>query len=204
MDVPPDLLRPPETYGRGFCPHDAALVLDGWLPRLAAQEAQCRILLGALAHRFLARRGHHQLGFGRVGDYSRERLRNSARQLQRLATVSARPDRRGPRPCVAVSDGPPRGEATPGALARLDADVDTLDAFALDARMRAVLRAMRRIDWQLGRLLRLFLDRRLYRLMRFPSAARYLTERRRPSAREAGPPRALHRETHEEQALGAP
>ena len=51
--------------------------------------------------------------------------------------------------------------------------------------LRDVLHAMRRIDWQTGRLLRVFLDRRLYRLMRFPSAGRYLTERLGLSARKA-------------------
>src|SRR5438132_3916980 len=93
MDVPPDLLVPPEAYGRGFCPHDAALVLDGWLRRLAAQDARGRAILGRLARAFLRRRGHHELGFGRLGDYSRERLGVSARELQSLATVTARLER---------------------------------------------------------------------------------------------------------------
>src|SRR6266446_8418802 len=90
MDVPPDVLVPPEAYGRGFCPHDAALVLDGWLRRLAAQDTRGRMVLGRLARAFLRRRGHHELGFGRLGDYSRERLGLSARELQSLATVSSR------------------------------------------------------------------------------------------------------------------
>src|SRR5262245_43829563 len=313
MGVPPELLVPPEAYGRGFCPHDAALVLDGWLRRLAAQDACGRTILGRLARAFLRRRAHHELGFARLGDYSRERLGISARELQSLATVSARLEPL-PRLRAAFADGdlswaqvrllaavatpedeadwltrargrtvralaavirtPPDGEddddvafrlrcprrvrllwqhvvelarrmagsqvthgqaaeaiAAEGLSARppcsepwpapdplhrisadpeetravfadldwtaireaipedidgLDADVDTLDAFALDARMRAVLRAMRRADWQLGRLLRVFLDRRLYRLMEFPSAARYVTERLGISARKGG------------------
>src|SRR5207244_11625135 len=93
MDVPPDVLVPPEAYGRGFCPHDAALLLDGWLRRLAAQDARGRMVLGRLARAFLRRRGHHDLGFSRLGDYSRERLGISAREHQSLATVSARPER---------------------------------------------------------------------------------------------------------------
>src|SRR5436309_10373063 len=93
MDVSPELLVPPEAHGRGFCPHDAALVLDGWLRRLTAQEARCRTVLGRLAAAFLARRGHHELGFGRLGDYSREQLGVSARELQSLATVAARLER---------------------------------------------------------------------------------------------------------------
>lgn len=68
-------------------------MLDGWLRRLAAREAQCRTVLGTLARRFLACCGHHELGFARLGDYSRERLGLSARELQSLATVSARLER---------------------------------------------------------------------------------------------------------------
>ena len=62
MDAPSDVLVPPEAYGREFCPHDAALVLDGWLRRLAAQDARGRMVLGRLARAFLRRRGHHDLG----------------------------------------------------------------------------------------------------------------------------------------------
>ena len=68
MDVSPERLVPSEAYGRGFCPHDAALVLDGWLRRLAAQDARGRTVLGRLAQAFLRRRGHYQLGFSRLGD----------------------------------------------------------------------------------------------------------------------------------------
>src|SRR2546430_16147266 len=102
MDVPPDLLVPPEAYGRGFCPHDAALVLDGWLRRLAAQDARGRTILGRLARAFLRRRGHHELGFGRLGDYSRERLRGSPPRPQSPPTVNARPQRL-PRPPAAFA-----------------------------------------------------------------------------------------------------
>jgi hypothetical protein len=330
MDVPPELLVPPEAHGRGLRTHDAALVLDGWLRRLAAQEARCRIVLGRLAHAFLRRRGHHDLGFGRLGDYARERLGLSAREVQSLATVSARLERL-PRLEAALVDGlvswaqvrllaavatpddeagwlaraegrtvralaatirtpsdededdearfrlrcprrvrllwqqvvelarrmagtdltqgqaaeaiaaeglsarapcgeawpaadPPRPaladadetravfaeldwsavrEAVPDDIDALDADVDVLDPFALDARMRAVLRAMRRIDWQVGRLLRVFLDRRLYRLMLFPSAHRYVTERLGLSVRKARALVALERKTWDADAFGA-
>ena len=104
MDVPPELLVPPEAHGRGLRIHDAALVLDGWLRRLAAQDARCRIVLGRLAHAFLRRRGHHDLGFGRLGDYARERLGLSAREVQSLATVSTRLERL-PRLEAALVDG---------------------------------------------------------------------------------------------------
>src|SRR5207244_7693029 len=52
-----------------------------------------------------------------------------------------------------------------------------------------------RIDWQMGRLLRIFLDRRLFRLMLFPTAARYLRERLGISARKARALVALERKT---------
>jgi len=92
-------------------------------------------------------------------------------------------------------------EALPEDIARLADGFDDLDARALDERMRAVLRAMHRIDWQLGRLLRVFLDRRLYRLMWFPSAGRYLTERLGMSARRARALVALERKTWQAPAL---
>jgi len=328
MDVPPELLVPSEAYGRGFCPHDAALVLDGWLRRLAAQDARGRLVLGRLARAFLRRHGHHELGFGRLGDYSRERIGLSARELQSLATVSAHLERlprlraafvegvlswaqirllaavatpedeaewlsraegRTVRALAAVMRTPPDGdddearfrlrcprrvrllwqqvvelarrmagteltqsqaaeaiaaeglsarlpcdeswpateaprtppadpdetrtvfaeldwsairEALPDDVDGLDADANTLDPFALDARMRAVLRAMRRVDWQLGRLLRVFLDRRLYRLMEFPSAERYVTERLGLSPRKARALVALERKTWQADAFG--
>src|SRR5690348_4198894 len=69
--------------------------------------------------------------------------------------------------------------------------------------MRTVLRAMRRLDWQLGRLLRVFLDRRLYRRMLFPSAARYVTERLGLSGRKARALVAVERKTWEADAFGA-
>ena len=88
--VPADLLVPPDAHARGFCHDDAALVLDGYLRRLARQEARCRAILGRLAHRFLQRRGREILGFARLGDHARERLGLSARELQSLATVAER------------------------------------------------------------------------------------------------------------------
>ena len=50
--------------------------------------------------------------------------------------------------------------------------------------MGAVLRSLQRVDWQLGRLLRLFVDMRLHRLMGFASASRYVRERTGISARK--------------------
>src|SRR5438477_379763 len=157
----------------------------------------------ALRGRSCVGTAHHELGFGRLGDYSRERIGLSARELQSLATVSAHLERLPPlRAAFAELDWSAIREALPDDVDGLDADANTLDPFALDARMRAVLRAMRRADWQLGRLLRVFLDRRLYRLMEFPSAERYVTERLGLSPRKARALIALERKTWQADALG--
>src|SRR2546425_5302034 len=87
--VPSEVLEPP---GRDEYRHldrpACAQVLDGYLRRLARQDALCRRVLGQLAAAFLARRGHHKLGFARLGDYARERLGLSAREVQELARVA--------------------------------------------------------------------------------------------------------------------
>src|SRR5437870_12033482 len=88
--VPAEVLVPPEAYGRGFRHDDAALVIDSYLRRLAAQHARCRAVLGRLARAFLRGRGQQILGFARLGDYARERMGLSARELQSLATVTER------------------------------------------------------------------------------------------------------------------
>jgi hypothetical protein len=75
--------------------------------------------------------------------------------------------------------------AIPEDIARLGRGCSALDAFALDARLRRILSAGRRIDWQVGRLLRLFADLRLERLMGFSSLARYVRERLGISPRKA-------------------
>src|SRR5207247_653025 len=67
-----------------------ALQLDGFLRRLARQEAPCRRVLVRLARTFLAGHYHHRLGFARLSDYTRERLGLSARQVQDLARVAER------------------------------------------------------------------------------------------------------------------
>ena len=334
--VPAAVLVPPEANGRGFSAHDSVLVLDGYLRRLASQHARCRAVLGRLARKFLARRGHHELGFARLGDYGRQRLGFSARELQSLAVVSAGLERltnvgaafasgelswsqarllvgvatpdseqewlhlargrtvralaalihAGGRPASEDEDGAdeprmrfrlrcptrlvrlwhhvvelarrmsgdgvtlgeaaeaiaaeglgtrpacgepwpaerapaviapdpdegrdvfvdldwkPVGEALPDDVAPLAEGIDDLDPRALDERMSAVVRAMHQVDWQTGRLLRTFLDRRLYRLMLFPSAGRYLTERLGMSARKARALVALERKTWDAPAFG--
>jgi hypothetical protein len=352
--VPPEILAPPMRHERrGLLRDECALVLDGFLRRLARQEALCRRVLGQVAAAFLERRAHHRLGFARVGDYARERLGISAREVQSLAqvvvameglpkisaafehgeiswaqvrllvTMATRetedqwlslargrtvralessckqagepPARRAEAETDEGEDdsveGEPRvpfrvscprrvstswrralelarrmtGEELPiwqaaeaiaaealsavesGSLGELtdrdladprqegggsarrpethcasdtgetydpfpDIDwsvveesipepVESLgrelhgaDAFALDERMRRVVPSMQRIDWQIGRLLRLFLDMRLHKMMGFASASRYVRERLGMSTRKG---RALvHLERH--------
>ncbi len=89
--VPPEHLEPPPGDQQRYVVRDeCALLLDGYLRRLARQEACGRRVLGTLARAFLAQKGQHALGFARLGDFARERLGLSARELQSLAHVSAR------------------------------------------------------------------------------------------------------------------
>ena len=83
--VPADVLA--LEAGRGLRAAECATLLDGWLRRLARQEARARRVLGRLARGFLRRHHHHDLGFARLRDYTRERLGLSARELQSLAHV---------------------------------------------------------------------------------------------------------------------
>ena len=84
-------LFPKEDYewpvGRGT-DSDAGLWLDERLRRLARQESLCRRTLGELAAAFLRRRAWQRLGFARIGDWSRERLGLSPREVQSLARVT--------------------------------------------------------------------------------------------------------------------
>jgi hypothetical protein len=87
--VPSAVLEPPEAFAsRGFDRHESALVLDRHLRRLAAQDARGRVVLGRLAAAFLRRRGRGALGFARLGDYARERLGMSGREMESLASVA--------------------------------------------------------------------------------------------------------------------
>src|SRR5438876_599504 len=207
--VPADVLA--LEAGRGLRAAECATLLDGWLRRLARQEARARRILGRLARGFLRRRHHHDLGFARLRDYTRERLGLSARELQSLAHVVE-----GLARLPAIGDAFDNGEitwsqarclvalATPEkarfwllvarlhTVRALEAMVarragrrvagDTIDG---EERVRAALRALQRVDFQMGRLLHLLFARRLYRLLGFPTAARYAEERLGLSARKA-------------------
>ena len=71
----------------------SAVEIDSELRQLAGREALYRLLLGRLVRPFLHRRFHHELGFACLGDYARERLGLSARELQSLAHVAERLER---------------------------------------------------------------------------------------------------------------
>jgi len=71
----------------------------------------------------------------------------------------------------------PVADAAPTDVAHLTEGLESLAPRALDARMRAALQVMARTDWQLGRLMRLFLNLRLERVFGFRSGSAYVTER---------------------------
>src|SRR5207247_1431928 len=70
-------------------------------------------------------------------------------------------------------------------------------------RLRIACRAMQRIDWQMGVLLRTFFDLRLHRAFGFPSASRYVAERLGLSGRKARALVALERGLRRTPALAA-
>ena len=334
--VPADVLA--ADAGRGLRAADCALMLDGYLRRLVRQEARARRVLGTLARGFLRRHHHHDLGFARLRDYTRERLGLSARELQTLAhviqgmarlpaigdafdsgeitwsqarclvalatpedapywlivarmhtvraleamvarragrrvagdTIDGEPRVRVRLPCprhvrarwgevmelarcmcggevapweaaeaIAAEGHSARGvepddplaglpdpvptplpdcesrapmpaldwsaveEALPDDIEALTRGAEDLNAFALDQRMRAALRALQRVDFQMGRLLHLLFARRLHRLLGFPTAARYAQERLGLSPRKTRALVALDRRSAALPALAA-
>lgn len=88
--APQAALRASRTSSRDVAVPSSAAVLDSSLARLAHLEAHARCELGRVARRFLSLGGHHRLGFSRVGDYSRERLGVSGRELESFAFVAAK------------------------------------------------------------------------------------------------------------------
>jgi len=84
------LVRPWRDELRHLERGECALLFDGYLHRLARQEAVCRRVLGMLAAPFLQRQAHRRLGFVRLGDCTRERFGISARELQSMAHVATK------------------------------------------------------------------------------------------------------------------
>jgi hypothetical protein len=99
-------------------------------------------------------------------------------------------------------DWTPLRDAVPVDLDALLSNHEALDAFLLDARMRAAVAAIHQNAWQMGRLLRLFVDRRLFLTLGFRSAAHYLRERVGLSDRKARALVAVERRTWSAPALG--
>ena len=96
-------------------------------------------------------------------------------------------------PPVSCADGVGVGEAIPADVAELVRDLDCDNVFRLDGKLRACLRQMQRIDWQMGRLLRFFIDLRLHRFFGLQSSASYIRERLGMSVRKARALAALER-----------
>jgi hypothetical protein len=99
----------------------------------------------------------------------------------------------GTTPAESVIGWEPVAGSIPADIARLATGCDSLDVRTLDGRMRAALGAMAQSDWQLGRLLRLFHDLRLERVLGFSSRSAYVRERLGCSTRKARALIALER-----------
>ncbi|MFN2376927.1 MAG: HNH endonuclease signature motif containing protein [Candidatus Binatia bacterium] len=85
--VDPALLAPPDFAVRGSWRTDAGVVLDRELVALSGMQARCRLVQARLARRLIDRRAWKQLGFVRLGDYSRERLGLAPRTVEEDARV---------------------------------------------------------------------------------------------------------------------
>jgi hypothetical protein len=90
----------------------------------------------------------------------------------------------------------------PDDVEMLARDLDGLSPAALDERLRAATRALQRLDWQAGRLLRLCFDLRLHRVLGFSSGARYVRERLGMSTGRAAALAAVERRLWDVPALG--
>lgn len=99
-----------------------------------------------------------------------------------------------------------RASRDPGplrSLSRLADNLDSIDAFELDRRLRECRRAMSRIDFQLGALLRAAIDRRLLRDLGFATAALYVECRLGMSSRRIWSLVSIERSSHRCAALRA-
>jgi hypothetical protein len=76
--------------GRANPDNEAVAVADQVLRRLAVEEGRCRLLLGDVLEVFRKRRAHVDLGFVRLGDYTRERLGISGSEAETLARTASR------------------------------------------------------------------------------------------------------------------
>lgn len=80
-------------------------------------------------------------------------------------------------------------------LDALLADLDHIDAAELDRRLQEARRAMQRIDWQMAALLRIGIDRRLFREIGFATVKLYVESRLGRCARSIWQLVAIERET---------
>ncbi|MGH7858641.1 MAG: HNH endonuclease, partial [Candidatus Binatia bacterium] len=93
-------------------------------------------------------------------------------------------------------------DVVPEAVTPLANGAEEATPVELDRRMRAVVRELQRIDWRTGRLLRLLFERRLERLVGFPSEEDYLRDRLGMAVRKARVLIALDRMSDDAPELG--
>jgi hypothetical protein len=82
----------------------------------------------------------------------------------------------------------PRPSRRPDLLARLTHGLDRSSPRALDRRFRTAIAFLQQVDFEIGRVLRQVVDRKLYRELGFESFERYVTERLDLSPRTARAP----------------
>jgi hypothetical protein len=91
LEVEPGLASPPSPLPVRAAPRPqpvaATASAESQLSTLAASVGPLRRVLAAIASQLLATKAHERLCFARLGDYARERVGLSARQLQDLARV---------------------------------------------------------------------------------------------------------------------
>ena len=137
------------------------IAAEGFSGRPAGAPIAERALLTSLR---LARRARRSAGPAAVGDESPPVPATNAASADiaiATSTISSTIGAAARRP----ASPSPRAAAAPG------------DPFALDARLVAAMRAIQTTEPRIGRLLRAFVDYRLYRLLDFPSLEAYARER---------------------------
>src|SRR5437763_778701 len=153
--VPSELLEIPSPQERRRLDRDlCAGLLDRLLRRLARQEALCRRVLGHLARHFPAWRAAEAIAAEGLASDEADGVAQSD------PAPAPRRDAATPLP-AAVWDA--IAEALPEPVERLTLLADTADPFQLDARLRAAVRALKRIVFQTGRQLRLVAQLLLHR-----------------------------------------
>ncbi len=152
-----------------------------------------RPVLGALAVVLLSRRGFEPLGFRCLGDWSRERLGVGARAVREWARAEVWPQLRW-------NAHPSRKRDR---LARLARGPEECSPCEIDRRLRAAIAFLKPVDFEIGRILRQVVERKLYCELGFESFERYVQERLDLSVRTARRLVRLARAEHGAPALAS-